>query len=323
MKEMFFENAEAYNEHRRKKTNFLSNSYNWFLVACFAIMMIPYCISISIGAPLSLSYYFYDLSIGIGILAIPFGQFTEFCSIRYSVNHNNMAVAKPTTNSAISQLTNNKRLSKIASYTINRNIKIINDEHFRVHYYPLFIAAMIMSILGIVSAISAFSSAINTLVIEEASTTKSLVVSMEFLYTVIALIEYVFSLIYLKKWHAIYRFEYEELSLSEEGKSNLIYREKVEYKKHKAEQKEINRQQKITRRAEQKEQLKERQQEIKTNLQNVKHKIVNTTVTSIASRTHFPQMTKIDKLKELDDLLKNNVITQAEYDVARRDILGQ
>lgn len=113
------------------------------------------------------------------------------------------------------------------------------------------------------------------------------------------------------------------MELSEGGKSNLIYREKVEYKKHKAEQKEINRQQKITRRAEQKEQLKEKQQQIKTNLQDVKNKIVNTTVTSIASRMHSPQMTKLDKLKELDDLLKNNVITQEEYERARAEILAK
>lgn len=209
------------------------------------------------------------------------------------------------------------------------------SKYFRARYSPLSIFALIVSIFGVLSAISTFSS---TVKIQVLTTDKNAIyyttVICGYLIAALHFIASIFAIDYIKKWRQIYRFEFEELELSEEGKSNLIYREKVEYKKHKAEQKEklkkygaeqkeTNRQQTITRRTEQKEQLKEKQQEIKTNLQNVKNKIVNTTVTSIASRTHSPQMTKLDKLKELDDLLKNNVITQAEYDVARRDILGQ
>lgn len=34
-------------------------------------------------------------------------------------------------------------------------------------------------------------------------------------------------------------------------------------------------------------------------------------------------MTKLDKLKELNELLENNIISQDEYDKARADILGK
>lgn len=200
------------------------------------------------------------------------------------------------------------------------------SKYFRARYSPLSIFALIVSIFGVLSAISTFSS---TVKIQVLTTDKNAVyyatVICGYLIAALHFIASIFAIDYIKKWHQIYRFEFEELELSKEGKSNLIYREKEEYKKHKAEQREINRQQKKypTRHAERKEQLKEKQQQIKTNLQNVKNKIINTTVTSIAPRPHSPQMTKLDKLKELDDLLKNGIITKAEYDVARRDILGQ
>lgn len=309
MAKLHYANFDTYNKKRSLATKRTRYAFSIIAMSILIVCIINYAIlsSKTIISPIT---YVWDY-LRFLIFLTPIDRFLGVCMSRYSYGKN------------------------LFTGMYRRIGFDKQSKYFRVHYSPLLVFALIVSILGILSAISTFSS---TVKIQVLATDKNDIyfttVICGYLTTVLLFAASVCAIGYINKWRRIYRFEFEELDLSKEDKKELIAKEKEEYKefkteqkdkikKYDAERKEINKQQRVARYTEQKEHFKEKQQEIKTNLQTVKNKLTNTTPISIAPQPHPLQVTKLDKLKELDALLKDGVITQAEYDIARRDILGQ
>lgn len=307
MKEQLFENADAYKKYREKKTKLIYYIFTG-IISTYAITISIFQIigaQIISGRDVLLFNLYRSMDyIRIIIFAFPFSLFLNDCCIRYN-NKSAIYTENSIYDQPATQLTNFKLLSKIAS----RYIKIKNDEHFRARYFPWVIASIVMSCLGIISAISTFASNINTLVIVEKSTTRSLSVALGFMHIIFILTASIFALLYIKDWLWVYRWEYEELSLTPTEKQELIASDNAKYKQYKQEQKQLKQTAKL-----------ERQKQLKVEQENIKNK---QKFDSDKYETSPSKMTKLDKLKELDDLLQNNVITQDEYEKARAEILGK
>ena len=100
-------------------------------------------------------------------------------------------------------------------------------------------------------------------------------------------------------WKKIFRWDYNELYLSNDDKKAILKNEKECYKTFKDQQKALKKQKKAIH---------------KTSKNKFKIPKYNKKPTS---------MTKLDKLKELKDLLDNEIISQDEYEKAREEILGK
>ncbi len=212
------------------------------------------------------------------------------------------------------------------SIMTKRQIDTINKPYFRVRYNAWFVITFLFAILGILSAFSTMSSAIKyQITTAEKNSLYALTLAYCWIDIILAFIADGIAIYYLINWHKTYRWEFEELNLSNEEKKQIINTEKRELAQQKAKQKQMRKE----KRTENIQHIKDKSAE---NIQLIQNKIQEE-IAKREQREHqkyansgyqIPaQTTKLDKLKELDELLKNNIITQEEYAVARKDILGQ
>ena len=116
-------------------------------------------------------------------------------------------------------------------------------------------------------------------------------------------------IIYLILWKKIIIWNYDEIFLSAKNKNTILRNERANYKTYKKNERKSDRQY--------------YKDYIKYKIEDKKQEHKQRKFQSPKYNKMPASMTKLDKLKELNELLENNIISQDEYDKARADILGK
>ena len=199
----------------------------------------------------------------------------------------------------------------------SKSFSTLSDKYFRIKKYPLCIFIIVWSSIALLSNIGTCA---RILALTQTDKSNAVKFAMSILYCIATITTLCIVLNFARQWIKTLRWEYDELELSPSEKATLIEKEKAEYKALKEEIKEDYKKRTLAVRQEKKQSIQNSVNNIKQKFSeiNVFNKKENTTTTNKPK-----DLTKYDKLQELNELYENGIICKEELEKARADILGQ
>ncbi len=214
----------------------------------------------------------------------------------------------------------NKKQNKIANSTeilsavdIKLDEKLKSNEAntntlYRTKNYKLFIVHIVLCVLGFWAALAGFSNDLKMYFIYNFKNATPILI-LSALSSIAIMITCVAFIIYLILWKKIIIWNYDEIFLSVKNKNTILRNERANYKTYRKNERKSDRQY--------------YKDYIKYKIEDKKQEHKQRKFQSSKYNKMPASMTKLDKLKELNELLENNIISQDEYDKARADILGK